>query len=417
MKSGKRTWWVFILPLLGGLLAIAFWPTTSSIKWTYHTSFNQLSPPVVGSDGTIYIGSRRGELIAIDPGGREKWIVQLGMGMVGEVVIGPDGTIYTPLSSGRSSGLASVTPAGNTNWFFEVAGNMVTPPTIAPDGTLYLGGRDSNVHALNPDGSIRWQFAAQGTIDGPPVLTPEGKIGVVSHDRHFYLLDRDGAELVRRELASPRPPRGLGYSPEGFWVVGTGSTIHALNADGSPRWTTDLLTFPVPRTNRTYAPFLQGSPLFTPNGQLLLSTGNGYLYQLNASGHVLSVIDKGARALPGSESDTAWTKDHRLLLAYEESFSNPVSPTSFTFGTERAAVMQLTPDGAEEWRVPFTGRFDPSQLLDVPRFKVNQKVGFGRKSHQGLSRPALGPDGTVYVRSIKGLHAINPPTPRSSDSK
>lgn len=138
MRSGKRGWWVFVLPLLAGLLAIAVWPTTSSIKWTYRTNWNELSPPVVGSDGTIYIGSRRGELIAIDPGGREKWLVELGMGMVSEVVIGPEGTIYTPLSSGRSSGLASVTPAGNTNWFFKVAGNMVTPPSIAPDGTLYL---------------------------------------------------------------------------------------------------------------------------------------------------------------------------------------------------------------------------------------------------------------------------------------
>ncbi len=354
MKSGKRGWWVFVLPLLAGLLAIAFWPATSSITWTYRTSFDmlsQLSPPVVGRDGTIYIGNRRGELIAIDPGGREKWVVKLGLGMVRELVIAPDGNIYVPWAGvGRESGLASVTPAGNTNWFFKEPGGTVATPAVAPDGTIYFSGHSSNVHALNPDGSIRWKFATQGIIETPPALTPEGNIGVVSHDQHFYLFDRDGSVLVRREFASRFPPRGLGYSPEGFWVLGINSIVHALNPDGSHRWTTDLLTFAVPRTNLTFAPFIQGSPQFSPGGEILLSTGNGYIYRLNDSGKILSAFDKGLRVRPGSGADLQLTQDHRWLLAYEEGLSVPTSPTSFIFGTERAALVQLAPDGREEWR-------------------------------------------------------------------
>ncbi len=379
---------------------------------------SQLFPPVVGSDGTIYIGNRWGELVAIDPGGREKWVVKLGLGMVREVVVGPEGNIYVPWSGvGQAGGLASVTPAGKTNWFFMVTGNTVVTPAVAPDGTIYFSGHSSNVYALNPDGSTRWKFATQGIIESPPSLTPEGNIGVVSHDQHFYLFDRDGIVLAQRELTNRFPPRGLGYSAEGFWVVGTGSTIHALNPDGSPRWTTDLLTFPVPRTNQTYGPYIQGSPQFSSGGEILLSTGNRYVYRLNRSGKILSAFDKGMRVPPGSATDLQVTQEDRLLLAYEETLAIPHSPTSFSFGTERAALMQLTPDGREEWRVDFAGRFDPLMFLNFPRFRVNQKLGFGRKDHQGLSQPARSPDGTVYVRSSSGLHAISPPTSRSNDSK
>lgn len=389
---------------------VALWPRQNTFRWTYRTGFNDASPPVVGKDGTVYFGSRRGELIAVRPDGTEKWIANFGLGMIGEVVIGPDGNLFAPWSGiGRSGGLASVSPSGATNWFFMDSGSVQSTPALGPDGTIYFGGHSSNFHALNPDGTVRWQFATQGIIESSPAVAPDGSVALVSHDMHFYLLKPDGSLTSRFKFDGHFPPRGLARAPGGNWVVGTSSSIHALHADGTHRWTTDLLSFPVPRTNQAFAPYVQGKPQFEPSGKLHVSTGNGYIYTLNEEGTVLGAIDKGLRVLPGGAADLNMTTNHGLLFAFEESFSVPLSATSFEFGTERAAVVYRAPNGEEQWRVRLTGNLDWVKLLDFSRFKVNRQRGFGVRDYQQLSRPAFGVDGTIYIRSTKGLHAIQPP--------
>jgi len=43
------------------------------VRWTFDTGGPIYSSPVLGEDGTIYIGSDSGKLFAITPNGSKKW--------------------------------------------------------------------------------------------------------------------------------------------------------------------------------------------------------------------------------------------------------------------------------------------------------------------------------------------------------
>lgn len=87
----------------------------------YVTSGAIYSSPAVAADGTVYIGSVNGRLLAIDPDGNLVWMV--------------------PVSG----------------WFNE-------SPALCADGTIVFGTWGNRVHAVNPDGSEKWLFATEGTI-------------------------------------------------------------------------------------------------------------------------------------------------------------------------------------------------------------------------------------------------------------
>ena len=67
------------------------------------------SSPAIGTDGTIYVGSRDKNLYAINPDGSKKWAFKTG------------------------------------NW-------VTSPPAIGSDGTIYVGSKDKNLYPISPDG-------------------------------------------------------------------------------------------------------------------------------------------------------------------------------------------------------------------------------------------------------------------------
>ena len=65
------------------------------MKWKFATGSFVNSAPVIGSDGTIYIGSDDDNLYALNQDGSEKWSFHTG-GFVQNAspALGTDGTIY-----------------------------------------------------------------------------------------------------------------------------------------------------------------------------------------------------------------------------------------------------------------------------------------------------------------------------------
>jgi outer membrane protein assembly factor BamB len=52
------------------------------------------SSPAIGSDGTIYVGSKNGYVYAVNPGGSLKWKLATGFNVDSSPAIASDGTIY-----------------------------------------------------------------------------------------------------------------------------------------------------------------------------------------------------------------------------------------------------------------------------------------------------------------------------------
>ena len=57
-------------------------------------------PPIVGGDGTIYIGSDDHSLYAVGAEGKVRWSVATGGGINGQPALGADGTLYIASADG-----------------------------------------------------------------------------------------------------------------------------------------------------------------------------------------------------------------------------------------------------------------------------------------------------------------------------
>jgi outer membrane protein assembly factor BamB len=121
--------------------------------------------PVVGEDGTVYIGSKNGKVYALDPSGEILWEVTTPAKPVGAPALDMDGNLYVVDEDG---GLSALTPGGETLWRFQTdEGSALSEPVISPDGVLfYVVGTYSKgyIQAVSPSGKGLWLTDLQAQV-------------------------------------------------------------------------------------------------------------------------------------------------------------------------------------------------------------------------------------------------------------
>ncbi len=224
--------------------------------------------PVIGTDGTIYVGSRDGYLYAISQEGELIWRYDTGFEIRASPALGEDGTIY--ISNSRvvpNSEFFAITSDGELKWQYELEGwsHRASPsvwkdrvyieagvwlyclsaedgslkwrfggltradnsPAVDEDGTVYLA--SNFLYALTKDGNVKWRYplVSDGISPLSPVIDPNGIIyvaGIQERSEGFagvlYAITRDGELLASYE--APSFFEGCSISPDG--------TIYALTA-------------------------------------------------------------------------------------------------------------------------------------------------------------------------------------------
>ena len=213
------------------------------ILWTVDVpGLTKWGMPAIGADGTLYFGSSIGSgggLVAVDPGGSIRWILDGLDRISSSPAIGPDGTIH--VAGGRH--VYAVDPQGEIRWTYETPVRTFTfsSPAVASDGTIYVGGDDDALHAIDRDGSPRWTFKTGDLIRAPPSIGADGTIYVPSYDGRLYAVDPDGSErwsvVVMRTYegfsGQVNSPPSIGLDGV-IYVLGMG--LFAINPGGSIRW-------------------------------------------------------------------------------------------------------------------------------------------------------------------------------------
>jgi len=230
------------------------------LKWSTMLTNLCESSPVIGPDGTIYIGwgpsgmgvpagsapvdgraPRRsfatsstdfGAVYAFYPAnGGVKWQHGVPLGYVyAAPAVGYDGTIYACTSHGEV--LALNPEDGGTRWSQAVGGYGA--PAIDADGTVYVGGGDK-VTALNPaDGSIKWTSPAAG-FNSPAAIGADGTVYVSGTNGVYAMNPVDGSvKWLSATVGSLSTPPAL--RDDGTLYVG-GDKLWALNgSDGALLW-------------------------------------------------------------------------------------------------------------------------------------------------------------------------------------
>jgi outer membrane protein assembly factor BamB len=194
------------------------------------------TPPVVGSDGTIYAGSYDKYLYAIRPDGTLKWQFEAGDGLIHSApAIASDGTVYV---GSQDKYLYAIRPDGTLKWKSRYGGILATP-AIASDGTVYVGSQDKYLYAIRPDGTLKWQFEAGVPIYSSPAIGRDGTVYLANGDKYLYSISPNGTLKWRFQTAmhfaeaSSSPAIG---SDGTIYVGSVDCYIYAIRPDGTLKW-------------------------------------------------------------------------------------------------------------------------------------------------------------------------------------
>jgi outer membrane protein assembly factor BamB len=227
--------------LFGELLAIR---PNGSIKWIAKVPGTVEATPAILLDGRIAFANSEGTLYVVNPDGTPSWRFDTGsicQCFAESSAIGSDGTIYL----GTRDTLYALYPDGTVRWTFPAG--ISGAPAVAPDGTVYLP--SSSLHAIGPDGQEQWQFDASDTlgVGGSPAVGPGGTIYANSFLPTVYAINPDGTLKWKYKVADccasdvPASPAG---APDGTVYVGeltqvipsVQGVMVALNPDGTLKW-------------------------------------------------------------------------------------------------------------------------------------------------------------------------------------
>lgn len=178
------------------------------------------SSPAIGGDGTIYVGTTDGKLVAVAAdGSATKWTATTNDTLGSSPAIAADGTVYVGSSDRK---LYAFTKDGSTKWSFETGGAILASPVVGGDETIYVGSSDGKLYAVSPDGKQRWAYATGGPVTSAAAVRG-GVVYVGSDDKKLHA------------VSTPTGERKWAYETLGAVatpVVGPDDVVYAGSLDG-----------------------------------------------------------------------------------------------------------------------------------------------------------------------------------------
>jgi outer membrane protein assembly factor BamB len=157
------------------------------------------TPIAVGTDGTLYAGSRYRSFAALGRGNTVRWTFDAGaqLGFRTSPVIASDGTIIVLTAQAT---VLAIAPGGKLMWSFPLTrtpnGHGQSPPVLGDDGTIYALA-DRKLVALSAEGKPVWNLAVGGTTIGSPALAADGTLYFATTDGVIYAVQTASRGLMK----------------------------------------------------------------------------------------------------------------------------------------------------------------------------------------------------------------------------
>ncbi|MCX7794392.1 MAG: PQQ-binding-like beta-propeller repeat protein [Thermodesulfovibrionales bacterium] len=206
----------------------------------------RITTPLLGDDGTVYVISSSGYLIAATPRGKLKWKIPVGridgvwpnnspvmfkgilyvatedgtpglraVSQTGQVIwhynepalspaVGDDGTIYCLVGNWNNRRLAAFSREGEMKWEVYL-GQSGAGPVVHPDGSIIIAHPTSEggaISAYYPDGTLRWQalISDDSLWASKPFIGTDGTIYIIGSGSDFiYAFDIYG-NLISKKM-------------------------------------------------------------------------------------------------------------------------------------------------------------------------------------------------------------------------
>jgi len=425
-----------------------------TIRWTYEAD-SHVFTPVIGADGTIYLGCRD-RLKMLNSDGTLIRDYQAN-GNVGIPAVAPDGTVYFGCEDKNLYALSSI---GELLWKIETNHGHFSQPAIAYDGTVYFTSGNL-LYAADPFGTILWTNAGSSLS---PVIDADGTVYIADKDKHFYALNRDGSEKWMFQTNSQYFYPAIGadctiYFGEDDSITATssgGKLMWKLEIEGDVRGTPaigrDGIIYVGGEYNKFYAltnegyltwrldteGTVSGSPAISPDGVVYFGTDRGYLYAVQTRSY-------------GYEVDAQWPcygKDNRNSVTQEPPSGVAIIEGKVTSTIDNAVItgvkIKLSPgkysaitnsrgeyhiivkdSGTYTTNVSSPGWISQNdKTISVAAgdsvtidFVLNRdnlwikwklQVGSAWDFHTSFKTPAIDEDGTIYIQTAYTFTAVNP---------
>lgn len=268
-------------------------------QWSISSCVEFPKPPVQGPGGMFYV-SFYTKLCAVDANGLWQWEFSDSGQSLTCPSVADDGTIYVGTTDGY---LIALNPDGTTRWSYATSGrNQLTPCAIAKDGTIYFGSMDSFFYALKPDGQLKWKYNVNDCAGGTPAIGPSGNIYFAADGGRFLCLNPAGIRQwslqwnnergcsLNRTIAITRDER----------IFFLSLSLFAISKDGEVEWMMPLESNDMCEKVR--------SAVVGLNGTIYTST-NQYFLAISPGGSVLWKYPKNCGGPPSV------TRDGSIVLA------------------------------------------------------------------------------------------------------
>ncbi len=226
-------------------------PSDGTVLWTYDTvDANEYMPGVDPNSGVIYTDVFGNSIVAINPGvnppTRERWRLGVAADIDSTPVVGPDGTVY--LGTNATNALLAVREVNPSTgaiwWEFSTpnGGEVNIIPALSPDGSIVyavsngfeFGNSDGFLYAVDAaTGAEKWSFEIisefgqpPGNVTSSPAVDPNtGIIYVGSDDTNVYALTPFDEEPLNEQGLLLDSAVGLGGVADNAVNWLNGSTI------------------------------------------------------------------------------------------------------------------------------------------------------------------------------------------------
>ena len=297
-------------------------------KWASDVGSTTEQTGAIASDGTIYYGNYAGVLSAVNPNGTIKWQIRLTeIDMESSPVIGDDGTIY--IGTDLNKRIFAVNPNGTIKWEFQTNGSL-RAPALDTQGNLYIGCGDGYFYSLYPNGTLRWKTEFGFVCGGKgPVIDNDETVYFTSSGVLYAMYAENGTVKWSYDSGywSSSGSPALGFNGElyfgcGIYRTNESGAFFCVNPNGTLRWKYPLL-----------AGYCIASPVVTGGGVIIIGDHEGYVYAFSLEGVLLwryftskQIYSSFAVSEDGTIYFTSWDGLLHAITVVERENNPPKTP-------------------------------------------------------------------------------------------
>jgi hypothetical protein len=226
-------------------------PLMGRVKWTTKMASNLNTPPVVGPQGCIFIGTLESGFVKLTSEGEEEWTFLVDEPIMTAAGVSSRGTVYF----GTHNKFFCLNPDGSPRWVFRKG--CWHPPVADERENVYVISQ-ADLFCLSPDGRLMWEKhlgeSAVLGFDLRPALDSEGNIYVVTEELGVY--SPSGQQVSRVKLLGETTAPAVDAAGRAY--IGEGGVMKCLRGDGSTLWTNaveDLISTPPAVSSDGYVAF------------------------------------------------------------------------------------------------------------------------------------------------------------------